>query len=81
MDFVIKGRFLLAASSSASVADFSVLEDEVGAWIVTEAADSEGTAPSGTDTCNSPDEELRTITWVRFVPLEIKYHNLELFSI
>ena len=70
IDLVIKGRFLLAASSSASAAvvaeDFSVLE-AVEAEVV--AAASEGTAPSGTETCNSPEDEFRTITWVRFVPL------------
>lgn len=63
IDLVIKGRFLLAASSSASAAvvaeDFSVLE-AVEAEVV--AAASEGTAPSGTETCNSPEDEFRTIT-------------------
>ena len=66
MDLVIKGLFLLAASSSASVDDFSADFDDDEHEVV--AAASDGTAPSGTETCNSPDEELRTITWVRFVP-------------
>ena len=68
MDLVIKGRFLLAASSSASVVDFSAdFDDDDEVEVV--AAASDGTAPSGTETCNSPEEELRTITWVRLVPL------------
>ena len=66
MDLVIKGLFLLAASSSASVDDFSADFDDDEHEVV--AAASDGTAPSGTETCNSPDEELRTITWVRLVP-------------
>ena len=55
--FVIKGRFLIAASSAASVSVLVEVGLPASLLSALEAVVSDGTAPSGTETWSSIDEE------------------------